>query len=208
MEKNENLNNNIPSDEETLDIVESGETTQVEAFNSQEKNESPWILTHMLKPLGQYFKNIGYDIKRDVSENPNIIWFLLIALPGIFIGLFLTQHINAAKALTSDYSWSGFQIFVMELAGCLNIVFGFSVMKKRNLKSSIYSSICTAVIVVCGVLWISNFLRCEGVFSIENDYTNDAILSIICVAISVICPLIGVIASFFTRNKNYKKDTL
>lgn len=205
MENNENLNNNIPSDEETLDVVESNVQ---EVSSNSKKNDGPWILNHLLKPLGQYFKNIGYDLKRDISENPNIIWFLLIALPGIFIGLFLTQHINAAKALTSDYSWSGFQIFVMELAGCLNIVFGFSVMKKRNLKSSIYTSICTAVIVVCGILWISNFLRCEGVFSIDNDYTNDAVLSIICVAISVICPLIGVIASFFTINKNYKKDTL
>lgn len=167
-----------------------------------------WMLIHILKPLWKYLKGIAFDLRRDISENPNIIWFILVALPGIFIGLFLTQHINASKALTAEYSQAGIEIFIMELAGCLNIVWGFSIMKKRNLKSSIYATITTAIIVVCGVLWISNFYLSGRVWINDNKFRGDAVVSMICVIISMVSPVIGTVCSFFTRNKNYKKETL
>lgn len=181
----QNKENNIPANEET----KSGN----------------WFVNKILKPFGQYLKNVGYDLKRDISENVNIIWFLLIALPGIFIGLFLSQHINAAKALTEEYSWSGFEIFIMELAGCLNIVWGFNVMKKKNLKSVIFALVTTAIIDICGILWVVNFFSCETVFTSENLFISDAILSIVCILISVVAPTIGSIAAIFTRDKKYNK---
>lgn len=96
----------------------------------------------------------------------------------------------------------------MELAGCLDIVWGFGVMKKKNWKSIICALLTTAVILVCGTLWVSNFFRMKGVFGSSNKYRNDAILSIITVLISMIAPTIGSIAAIFTRDKNYKKEIL
>lgn len=206
MENKDNLNNNIPSNEEPI------KKSKIKRIFSKILNgikvSIKWIKNNILKPLKIYLKNIGYDIKRSISENPNIIWFFLIGLPGIFIGLFLTQHINASKCLNEDFAWSGLEIFIMELAGCLDIVWGFGVMKKKNWKSIICALITTVVIVVCGSLWISNFFRMDGVFSSTNNYKNDAILSIVTVSISMIVPTIGSIASIFTRDKNYKKETL
>lgn len=205
MENNENFElNNNPSSEE----VSNDEIVSVVEKKEEKNKVLSWIKTHMLIPFKAYLKNIGYDIKRSISENTNIIWFFLIALPGIFIGLFLTQHINASKALDENFAWSGLEIFIMELAGCLDIVWGFGVMKKKNWKSIICALLTTAVILVCGTLWVSNFFRMKGVFGSSNKYRNDAILSIITVLISMIAPTIGSIAAIFTRDKNYKKEIL
>ena len=192
------------------EIKEASTETEV-VENKNPNNVAPeynWFVRHIWNPLKKYLKGLWFDFRRAISENPNIIWFFLVALPGIFIGLFLTQHINASKALTADYSQAGIEIFIMELAGCLNIVWGFSIMKKRNLKSSIYATITTAIIVLCGILWISNFFASKTVWVDTNKFRGDAVVSTICVIISMVCPVVGTICSFFTRNKNYKKDTL
>ena len=200
-------NENLSSD--SSDVLVSKENTFKIALNkiiNGSKIAWKWLVSHVFKPLGKYLKGIAYDLKRSISENPGIICFLLVALPGIFIGLFLSQHVNACNIFPKEDGIVGLELFIMELAGCLNMVWGFSIMKKRNLKSSIYATITTAIMVVCGVLWVRSFLKYNGPW--PADFKSDIITSIVCVIISMVTPVIGTIGSFFTRNKNYKKDTL
>lgn len=164
-----------------------------------------------LKKVGKMFVNylvgIGKNIARSISDNPSIIWALLLAVPGVFIGLFLTNHIRASYSLTEDYNYSGIMLFIMELAGCINIATAFSVKGKRNIKSSVYASIGTAIIAASGIYWVYCLLTCDNVWVKDSLYRKDAVISVICISISVVTPIIGAIGSFFTRNKNYVKET-
>ena len=186
---------------------ESVEVTKKPATKSQTDEKNAWY-KKVLPMLKNYFKGLGKDIHRSIQDNPSIIWCLLLMVPGIFIGLFLESHVRASYALTEDYSFSGLMIFIMLLAGCLNIVCGFKVKSTRSLSASVLASICTAIIVVSGCFWIYCLIGCDHVWDGTHDCASDAVVSIICITISVIAPTVGAIASFFTRDKNYKKDTL
>lgn len=195
-------------DNEIKNVEENNVTPEsVEHVEASAPKKTPWYKA-MWPMLGNYFKGVGKDMKRSIQDNPSIIWALLLMVPGIFIGLFLESHVRASYALTSDYNFSGLMIFIMLLAGCLNIVCGFKVKSTRSLKSSVLASICTAVIVFSGSFWIYCLISCDHVWDGTHSYAPDAVTSIICIAISIIAPLVGAIASFFTRDKNYKKDTL
>ena len=174
-----------------------------------------WMLIHILKPLWKYLKGIAFDFKRDISENPNIIFGICLMIPAILIGFMLSTHIKASFFLGKDYTSTGFQMFVLEMAGCLNVVFGFGIIKKRNLKSSIFATICTAILVTCGVLWCKAFIssklpepnNSEVIISALNA-DSDCMISFISVIISCLLAVAGTIGSFFFINKNYKKETL
>ena len=101
---------------ENVEAVESKEAVETNSINQKEG-----FLKTKLKSLKAYFKNIGYDIKRSISENPNIIFGLCLMIPAILIGFMLSTHISASFYLSSDYTSTGFQMFVLEMAGCLNV---------------------------------------------------------------------------------------
>lgn len=184
------------------------EVTSNNITNEEESSKFAQVVRKIFSALGRYFAGLGKDIARAVQENVNIIWAILLCVPGIFIGLFLTSHIKASYALTESYNYSGISLFIMVMAGCFGIVCAFGVKGKRNLRSSIYAAITTAIIAASGIYWISCLFTCSNVWVDDNIYQGDAITSIVCIVISFVCPLIGAIGSFFTRNKNYKKDTL
>lgn len=196
----------------TEEVVEETTAEVTEPTSKEVKNEEKpqpkgfkkvWIM------LKNYLKGIGYDMKRAIKDNPSIIWMLFLCVPGIFIGFFITNHMNAANVLTGTYGYTGLLCFIMELAGCLNIVWAFNVMKKRNLKSSIFAAITTAIIVTCGIVWVYTLYKNgEHVFADDNQFKSDSYISIVCMIVASVCPFIGAVGSFFTRNKNYKKDTL
>ncbi len=178
------------------------------AVESKQSNSFVNGLKKAGKSLWTYIKQLGYDIKRSVSENPNTIFGILLMIPAILIGFMLSTHISASQNLPVEAKFNGLYMFILEMAGCLNVVWGFAIMKKRNLKSSIYATVTTLIITVCGILWISDFLK----YSINGEAVINAsstcLQSVICVAISLVCAIAGTIASFFFINKNYKKDTL
>lgn len=187
--------------------IENGNTPIVE-------NKKDNVFKRILKSLGKYFSQIGYDIKRAVSENPNWIFGLLLMVPAVLIGFLLSSHIKASFALPTSAKYTGFEMFVLEMAGCLNVVWGFSIIKKRNLKSSIFAVITTTIIVVCGILWVIEFFKApdisfqDGTIQSIFEYDSACIVSVITTLISLLCAVVGTVGSFFFRNKNYKKDTL
>lgn len=193
---------------ENVEAVESKEAVETNSINQKEG-----FLKTKLKSLKAYFKNIGYDIKRSISENPNIIFGLCLIIPAILIGFMLSTHISASFYLSSDYTSTGFQMFVLEMAGCLNVAWAFGVIKKRNLKSSIWATICTAILVVCGILWCRAFIvskmpNSNGELVSALSSHSDCIISFITVIISCLFALVGTIGSFFFIDKNYKKETM
>ena len=50
----------------------------------------------------KYFKTVLGDMKRSLQDNINILWSLLIASSGIFIGMFLTDHVEAVGKLDAS----------------------------------------------------------------------------------------------------------
>ena len=153
-----------------------------------------------------YFKTLAGDFKRAIQDNINIIWALLIGSSGVFIGLFLDDHVVAINSLVGPFKLCGFEMFAMVIAGCLNIVWAFGVMKTRSLTSSIFAAITTLVITVCGVLWITNFYQNYQYTSFNTFAENGVLSSIVCVILAIVFPVIGTLSSFFTINWNYKKD--
>lgn len=155
----------------------------------------------------KYFKTVLGDMKRSLADNINILWALLIASSGVFIGMFLTDHVEAVGKLNAAYSLSGLAMFALVIAGCLNIVWAFSVMKTRSLVASIYASLTTLVILVCGFYWIYCFINNYRYVTTDIFSAFPGIIrSLTCVTLAMVCPLLGTIASFATINWKYKKD--
>lgn len=192
-------------------IKESTPKTAQIKDNAVETNQSSAfvrVLKKVWKPVATYIKQITYDIKRDITENPNIIFGILMMVPAILIGFMLSTHIKASQQLPQTAEFNGLYMFILEMAGCLNVVWGFAVQKKRNLKSSIYGAITTGIITACGILWILDFVTNQTQGKMVLLTNSVCVESVICVAISLVCAIAGAIGSFFFVNKNYKKDTL
>lgn len=185
-------------------------TAEIKDNAVENKGTSPFVkgLKKAFNAFIVYIKQIGYDIKRAVQENPNNIFGILMMVPAILIGFMLSTHISASRLLPATVKYNGLYMFILEMAGCLNVVWGFAIMKKRNLKSSIYGAITTAIITLCGLLWILDFTNNEVAGEMVLTYDFVCMESVICVAISLVCALGGCIASFFFIDKNYKKETL
>lgn len=155
----------------------------------------------------KYFKTVLGDMKRSLQDNINILWSLLIASSGIFIGMFLTDHVEAVGKLDAIFSFAGIAMFALVIAGCLNIVWAFSITKTRSLSASIYAAISTLVIIGCGIYWIYCFSNMYKYLQTDIFLVFPGIIrSIACVVLAMVCPLLGTIASFATINWKYKKD--
>ncbi len=165
------------------------------------------------KGLGQYFKNVWLSFLDTFQYNPCKLPGILIALPGLFLGFFLSFH-SKVRIYVEDgqLNLSGFYMFIMVLFGCINIFNGVTFSSKRNLGSLIISIICSLIIAVFGVLWIvaiaNTFVltssgRIELQIPLKFDF--NCAMSIIGVALAVICSVIGCILGYFKYDRNYKK---
>ncbi|MDE6013647.1 MAG: hypothetical protein K2G50_01735, partial [Anaeroplasmataceae bacterium] len=183
------------------------------AAEPAEKDEN--IVITLLKTFGKYLYGIFLNIVDAFRYNHCLLPGLLILLPGLFIGFFLGVHTKVLFLVKpGEIDLSGVMMFILVLFGCINIFNGVSFISKKNLGTIITSSICSAVIVVCGIFWIqrifySSKLIANGTHIITgmDKYPMDkyVIISIIAVLLSILCSLAGCIIAFFTRNKNYKK---
>lgn len=113
---------------------------------------------------------------------------------------------------------SGFQLFALMVLGAVMMFIAMNVSSKRNLGSSIQSTICTAAIIVFGIFWIMNFSRTNYIYNVAK-YTelqgtkysitsSTNMISIICVVIAMVSSVVGTILSFIFRDKTYKKDIM
>lgn len=160
-----------------------------------------------------YLYGVWYNFIDSFRYNPCKLAGILVALPGLFIGFFLGFHSNITflvKEGQTDYS--GLLMFILVLMGCINIANGVTLSSKRNLGSVIVSSLCSLIITICGVLWIylifySYHLVNSGQITLESEYSMgfNTIMSLLSVALSIVCSIAGCILGYFKRNKDYKK---
>lgn len=194
--------------------------TEKELVAEEVKNEeSVQNTTEQVTPdkkkegFGQYLKNVWLGFLDTFQYNPCKLPGILIALPGLFIGFFLAWH-SKVRFIVEDgqLNLSGFYMFIMVLFGCINIFNGVTFSSKRNLGSLIISIICSLVIAVFGVLWIvgianSFALTSSGkvVLQIPLKFDFSCAMSIIGVALAIICSVIGCLLGYFKYDRNYKK---
>lgn len=200
--------------------VEVVEAEKVEHPAEQPKQSDEQPSKNFGKIFLEYIKGIGYNIRDAFKYNHCLLPGLLILLPGLFIGFFLGIH---AKVIfyqkPGELDFSGLLMFLLVLFGCVNIFNGVTFISKKNLGTIVISAVCSGVITVSGVFWIqkifySKWLIDTGVLTpagLEEGqkavYTMNSTvwLSIIAVALSIICSIAGCILGYFMRNKNYKK---
>ncbi len=158
----------------------------------------------------EYLSGIWYNFIDSFKYNHCKLPGILIALPGLFIGFFLVFH-SKIQFLGDISQLSGFYMFILVLFGCINIFNGVTVISKKNLGSIIVSAVCSLVIVVFGILWIysifHSYYLAHTSIVLENEYVLGVnhFMSIICVALSIICSVTGCILAYFNRDTNYKK---
>ncbi len=162
-----------------------------------------------------YCANLWLGIRDSFRYNPCKLAGILVALPGLFIGFFLGFHSTITFLVAEGESnYAGLLMFLLVLFGCVNIFNGFTLISKRNLGTVITSSVCSLIITVCGIIWIerifySQHLVQSGQIVLEGNAAyvlgTNHIMSIISVALSILCSVAGCILGYIKRDKNYKK---
>ena len=172
-----------------------------------------------LNPVAKFFRDWWIGTVDSFRYNPCKLAGILVLLPGVFIGFFLGFHSGVTFFVNADageQDFSGLLMFVLVLMGCVNIFNGVTLMGKRNLGSVIVSSLCSAIIVICGVFWIerifySKHLIDEGIVKLTSGegftFTFNHIMSIGSVVLAMLCSVLGCILGYINRNKDYKKVT-
>ena len=120
-------------------------------YEEVEKKQNVFALA--FKNFGKYIARVWKDFIASFRYNNMKLAGWLIALPGIFIGFFLQWHAPVVKNLAFTYSvydevldatvdksyipfdYTGIALFILMLAGILNIFGAASVIGKKNLGS-------------------------------------------------------------------------
>ncbi|MDE6407779.1 MAG: hypothetical protein K2K48_05630 [Anaeroplasmataceae bacterium] len=165
-----------------------------------------------------YLYGIWYNFVDSFRYNPCKLAGILVALPGLFIGFFLGFHSQVTfLTLDNELDFSGALMFILVLMGCINIANGVTLSSKKNLGTVITSTICSVIILICGIFWIqrifySKSLVDSGRITLDGagsyDLTFTVWMSIISVILSMVCSIAGCILGYIKRDKNYKKVTM
>ena len=201
-------------------------------YEEVEKKEN--ICVKVLKGFGKYISRVWKDFIASFKYNNMKLAGWLIAVPGIFIGFFLQWHAPAVtqmsfttkyideetfKSVTTNaigFDYTGIVLFVLMLAGILNIFGAASVMGKKNLASVVRATIFTAIIVICGGLYLAaifiynNLIR-TGKISITQGSSwrvwsdTNFLMSIISIVVSMVSSIAGCVLGFIKYDRTYEK---
>lgn len=127
---------------------------------------------------------------------------LLIMIPGVFIGFLLDYEIDSVYSL--GVKVAPVCMFILVLCGYINIFEGFQLIGKKNLGTIIIISVLTLVLIICGILYISDVNKVTKDQNMEITSTN--VISFIIVGSSMVVSLVGCVLAYIWRDKNYKKD--
>ena len=200
-------------------------------YEEVEKKQSKFAAA--FKGFGKYIARVWKDFIASFKYNDMKLAGWLIAVPGIFIGFFLQWHAPTVKQLAFNYStvvgedivtksyigfdFTGIALFVLMLAGILNIFGAASVMGKKNLGSVVRATIFTGIIVIMGAAYLFaiffyNSLVQKGDIVVTTDGTSwsiwqdtNFIMSIISIIISMVAPVVGCILGFIKYDRTYEK---
>lgn len=128
------------------------------------------IFLKIIKMFVTYIKNLFYDFFTSFKYNNMKLAGILIAVPGVFIGFFMGIHAAVINRVvytvmeskdTGEFIYykltfdiTGMTLFLMMLAGILNIFTGVTLMGKKNLGSVVLATLTTVFIVASGVLYL------------------------------------------------------
>ena len=202
-------------------------------YEEVEKKQNPVV--SCFKGFGKYIARVWKDFIASFRYNNMKLAGWLIAVPGIFIGFFLQWHAPAVKQMAFDivtideesfrqiktsaigFDYTGIALFVLMLAGILNIFGAASVMGKKNLGSVVRATIFTGIIVIMGAAYLFaiffyNSLVQKGDIVVTTDGTSwsiwqdtNFIMSIISIIISMVAPVVGCILGFIKYDRTYEK---
>ncbi len=203
----------------------------MEKNNEKKSNKFKSVMLSFLN----YVKFIFVDFFTSFKYNKMKLPGMLVAIPGIFLGFFLTFHIPVVNSYSfvsagyvgGDYvetvyfpDISALVLFILVLFGILNLFTAFSMMSKKNLGSVITSTITTVIIVAAGILYLYMLflyvqLRsgAEPIVVVKDELGNiipftwstNYLASLISVVVSMVCSVVGVILGFIFYDRNYKK---
>lgn len=217
-------------EEKKIEVTEEIENNQtdnvieeksVKEVSSKEDNK----FVKALKALLHYFKFIFYDFFTSFKYNKMKLPGFLIAIPGVFLGFFLTFHNPVVRQLSFEYlegtkkvklfayDFSAIVLFILVLFGILNLFTAVTCMSKKSLGSVITATITSAVIVAAGTIYLvllmiyNNLLSTEKIKAAQMPENWNFIfwMSFITVLISIIASIAGCILGFIFYDRNYKK---
>lgn len=198
-------------------------------YEEVEKKQSK--VAAAFKGFGKYIARVWKDFIASFKYNNMKLAGWLIAVPGIFIGFFLQWHAPTVKQLAFNYStvvgedivtksyigfdFTGIALFVLMLAGILNIFGAAAVMGKKNLGSVVRATIFSSIIVIAGILYLYAIffygsLVSQGKINTGTDgWTvfgdTNFLMSIISVIVSMVSAIAGCILGFIKYDRTYEK---
>jgi len=178
----------------------------------------------ILKNLGKYFKEVWLNFLEGFKYNNMKLPAILVALPGVFIGFFLGVHSEVVTyidyALDAErtqfyvfsFDFSAMCLFILMLAGILNIFSALSMSGKKNLSSVVKATIGTSIIIITGVLYlVAVFVFMDlinsGAKTLDTEYSFGAVwwVSIISIIVSMLVSVAGVVLGFIRYDRTYEK---
>lgn len=190
-------------------------------MESNEKKENKFL--KILKTLGIYLKNVFTDFITSFKYNNMKLAGLLVCVPGIFLGFFLSFHAPVVSQISykmSDTQYymnisfdpTGILLFLLMLFGILNIFMGTAMISSKNLGSVVKATITSSLLVICGVAYlVLLFIFVNGVntgaISVTNQNIVDSnfITSVVSVIISIVCSIVGLILGYIHYDRTYEK---
>ena len=178
----------------------------------------------VFKALGKYFKEVWLNFLEGFKYNNMKLPAILVAIPGITIGFFLGVHSEVVRYIdyaldaqrtefyVFSFDFSAMCLFIMMLAGILNIFSALQMSGKKNLSAVIKALIGTVIIVICGILYlIAVFVFMDsinsGAKSLDTamEFGASWWVSIVSVIVSMIIPVLGVVLGFIRYDRTYEK---
>ena len=200
-------------------------------YEEVEKKQNPFAAA--FKGFGRYLVRVWKDFIASFRYNNMKLAGWLVAVPGIFIGFFLQWHAPAVKQLTFEYKvydatidelvtsnyigfdYTGIALFVLMLAGILNIFGAASLMSKKNLGSVVRATIFSSIVVIAGALYLYaiffyNSLVQQGKINTGIEGwklfgDTNFVMAIISVVVSMVCAVAGCILGFIKYDRTYEK---
>ena len=200
-------------------------------YEEVEKKENKFVLG--LKYFGKYLARVWKDFIASFRYNNMKLAGWLIAVPGIFIGFFLQWHAPAVKQMAFEHAgiidgeytkinelgfdYTGAVLFVLMLAGILNIFGAAAVMGKKNLGSVVRATIFTSIIVICGAMYLYAMIFYNSLVqngTIKVNTTGEAwsiwsdtnfVMSFISIVVSMVSAIAGCILGFIKYDRTYEK---
>lgn len=178
---------------------------------------------NVLKMFGTYLKNVLFDFITSFKYNNMKLAGLLVCVPGVFLGFFLSFHAPVVKSIAFNmtettyykgisFDPTGILLFLLILFGILNIFMGVSMMNQKNLGSVVRATITSSIVVICGAVYIALLLIfVQGVNSgaikitKENIVDSNFIVSVVSVIVSMVCSIVGVVLGYIKYDRTYEK---